>query len=312
VAIEEKVPVNGTENEQPMETEQKEETKNAPVTETEGKKEEKIKTTSIQMLVDPQWIRGKLPHDEMLLYKDLESNLILADKNWKERIDARNELEEYVYEWRGKMEEGRYDVYVEGAVKESFLVDLNEMQQWLYADEETGETQSKSVYSEKINSLKSTYSKDILYREYELNHRDQYLERLGKALQLGQKLLETEEKVDEKKFEKLQTEIQDKQKWFEESHSAFANTAVTVNPVITTKDILQQVDQLEQASKAIMDELQRKRQERQREEEKRKKEEEDKKKAEAQAAAAEQAPAGDTLSTQPMDVDPTPAPPAAN
>jgi len=253
-------------------------------------------------------VRGSLVEDELVKCRDIESNLILADKNWKERIDSRNELEEYVYEWRSKMEEGGYDPFVDPSVKQEFLNALNGEQQWLYADEDSGETQSKSVYHERLNSLKTRYSNDIVFRHVEYSSRDQYLERLGKSIQLGQKLLETEEKVDEKKLQKLEQELNDKQKWNDESHGILMNTPLTKNPTITTKVIQEKIDQIEQASRAVMDELHRKKQEKQREEEKRRKEEEEKKKQQQQPAANSgdqemSAEASADPNAQPMDVD---------
>jgi uncharacterized membrane protein YukC len=83
------------------------------------------------------------------------------------------------------------------------------------------------------------------------------------------------------------------------------------NPLITTKNIQEKIDQLESATKPIMDELHRKRQEKQRAEEKRKKAEEEEKKKQEQAqqtaeTAGDQPSPGapEGQSAQPMDVDP--------
>lgn len=308
---------NGETETAPMDTEPKEANGEAPASDQpeEGKGEKKTKMTTIHLTVVPQWVRGKLSDEELQRDREIETNLILADKNWKERIDARNELEEYVYEWRSKIEEGRYDIYVAPSIKEAFLAELNSMQQWLYSDEETGETQSKSVYTGKIQSMKNNFSDNILFRESEFNNREHFLERLGKSLQLAQKLLETEEKVDEKKIERLHVEIKDKQKWFEESHALIASTPLTENPVITTRMIQEKTEQLESATRPIMDELHRKRQEKQREEDKRKKAEEEEKKKQQQEQPSPQPTTGDqqvpnstadpqSAGTQPMDVDP--------
>ncbi|KAI1291968.1 Heat shock -like protein [Halotydeus destructor] len=268
--------------------------------------DKKVKVVNVQLNVQALWIRGTLTEEELQQFKKIESDLILADKNWKERIDAKNELEEYVYEWRDKLENGSYDPFVEPNEKKEFANELSAMQSWLYADEETGEIQNKSVYTDKVNALKSKYSDGIRFRESEFSSREQYLERLGKAIQLGGKVLETDEKVDETKLEKLRTELADKQRWNDESHSVITNTPLHVNPTITTKHIMEQIEHLERATKAVMDEIQRKRQEKQREEEKKRKEEEDKKKqAEAQQNAGDQnnaSPPGDGQQ-QPMDVD---------
>lgn len=289
----------------------------------DANKETKAKTVTVQLSVEPQWIKGKLSESELELQREVESNLILADKNWKERIDARNELEEYVYEWRGKLEDGRYDQFVEAGVKESFLRDLNSMQAWLYEDEESGETQSKGVYVERLNQLRTSYSNQIVFRTREFEERESYLERLGGTIQMAQKLAQSLTEVetvhginlDEKKVSKLQTELAEKVKWFDEAHSYFKGLLSTQDPQITTKDIRERIDQLESARRPVSDEIQRKL------DEKKRKAEEEAKKAESENQQQQQqhqqqqqqpgqqpqqqkeATATNTNPSEPMDVD---------
>lgn len=283
----------------------------------DANKEAKPKTVTVQLSVEPQWIKGKLSESEVQSQREIESNLILADKNWKERIDARNELEEYVYEWRGKLEDGRYDQFVEASVKESFLINLNSMQEWLYADEESGETQSKGVYLDKLNELRNAYSNQIVFRTREFEERESWLERLGQTLQMAQKLVqsvpETEAvhgiTLDGKKVSKLQSELGEKHNWFEEAHSYFKGLLSSQDPQITTKDIREKIDQLESARRPVSDEIQRKL------DEKKRKAEEEAKKAEAEKADQQQqagqqqpqqqqeATATSANSSEPMDVD---------
>jgi len=302
------------EGEEPMETEQQ--SKDNAVTNSKGSngsnsEPPKPKITSVPLTVAPQWIRGQLPENELQAQKELEYNLVLSDKNWKERVDARNELEEFVYEWRSKMEDGRYDQFIEQSGKQAFLKDLSAMEQWLYDEEDI---QSKAVYVEKLDSLRSRYSNNLLFRVKEFESRESLLERLGSSLQLANKLLasktqaEKEEglSLDEKRISKLQTELSDKSQWFEDAHGYFSSLVLTDDPKITTKDIREKTDQLESATRPVVDDLQRKR------EEKRRKEEEGKK-----AEAAPNNPGeGDQQSQeinipsqpqQPMDVDTQPA-----
>lgn len=223
------------------------------------------KMKDIALMVEPLWIRGKLSEEELNKQKEIEYNLILADRNWKERIDARNELEEYVYEWRGKLEEGRYDAFVDPTEKATFLSELSAMESWLYQDEESEEPLSKTVYIEKVTALKNKYSNSIVFRFREYEERELNLERLGKSIQLASKLLEStsnpqnvpEEKVDEKKLTKLSSELDDKRRWFEDAHSYFRSLNLTSNPTISNKDVREKATQLESATKPIVDELQK-------------------------------------------------------
>lgn len=322
--IEDKSIPNGAakEAEEPMETEQQSkdnvstDSKGSNASNNGNSEPPKPKITSVPLTVVPQWIRGQLPEKELQAQKELEYNLVLSDKNWKERVDARNELEEFVYEWRSKMEDGRYDQFIKQSDKQAFSKDLSAMEQWLYEEEGTGDIQSKAVYVEKLDSLRSRYSNNLLFRVKEFESRESLLERLGSALQLANKLLasktsaEKEEglSLDEKRISKLETELSDKSKWFEESHGYFSSLVLTDDPKITTKEIREKTDQLENATRPVVDDLQRKR------EEKRRKEEEAKKAAEA--AANNPGGEGDQqseennipreASQQPMDVEPQP------
>ena len=276
VAIEDTT-VNGT-AEEPMNVDEspdgqqpKGQQPNGPNTDSSGQPmeaEKKAKSAGpkmkdVQLAVEPLWIRGKLSDDEVNKQKEIEYNLILADRNWKERIDARNELEEYVYEWRGKLEEGKYDMFVEQSEKCTFLSELSTMESWLYQDEESEEPQSKAVYIEKLSVLKKKYSDSIVFRFREYEERESNLERLGKSIQLASKLVEStgqtesDEKVDEKKLGKLLSELDEKRKWFEDVHSYFRTLKLTNNPTISNKDVRDKATQLENATRPIVDELQK-------------------------------------------------------
>ncbi|RWS26443.1 Sar s 28 (heat shock protein 70-like protein 1), partial [Leptotrombidium deliense] len=192
---------------------------------SEQKKDDtqKPKIKNVELQVESLWTRGKLVESELLKFKEIESNLVLSDRNWKERIDAKNELEEYVYEWRNKIEEGRYDNFLINADRQSFLEDLRKTEEWLYADEESGEIGNRSLYNDKLEALKKRYSRDIQFRVKEYETRGAYLEDLGKAIQMAQKLLESKDYTDESKMKKLNSEVFEAQKWFDNCHSTLTS-----------------------------------------------------------------------------------------
>lgn len=77
--------------------------------------------------------------------------MISQDKKERERSDAKNAVEEYVYEIRGKVDGGEYDKYAEEKTKAQLLHELNETETWLYED---GFNQEKSVYVKRLDGLK--------------------------------------------------------------------------------------------------------------------------------------------------------------
>ncbi|CAG0910624.1 unnamed protein product, partial [Cyprideis torosa] len=76
--------------------------------------------------------------------------MIAADRHEKERIDARNAVEEYTYEMRGKLSE-EFSPFISDVDKEKFTRVLHETENWLY---EEGEDCMKSVYVDRLQSLK--------------------------------------------------------------------------------------------------------------------------------------------------------------
>lgn len=78
--------------------------------------------------------------------------MIADDKLEKERIDARNCLEEYVYDLRNKLgSEDEYALYVDPEQSSKLSTQLDETENWLY---EEGADVNKSIYISKLDELK--------------------------------------------------------------------------------------------------------------------------------------------------------------
>ena len=75
----------------------------------------------------------------------------MQDKKEKERSEAKNLVEEYVYDVRDKLS-NEYEQFITEESRASFLQVLDETESWLYSDE--AEDQMKSVYVDRLNSLK--------------------------------------------------------------------------------------------------------------------------------------------------------------
>ena len=77
--------------------------------------------------------------------------MISQDKKEKERSDAKNAVEEYVYDMRGKIDGGEYEKYSDEKNRQKLLNDLRTTEDWLYDE---GMNQEKNVYVERLKSLK--------------------------------------------------------------------------------------------------------------------------------------------------------------
>lgn len=86
-------------------------------------------------------------------FHEKESAMYAADKLVHDTEEKKNALEEYVYEMRGKLEGGAYSDYIDPAIKDKYISELNTMEDWLYDE---GEDAMKSVYVQKLDELKKT------------------------------------------------------------------------------------------------------------------------------------------------------------
>uniref|UniRef100_A0A452S2A2 Heat shock protein family A (Hsp70) member 4 like n=1 Tax=Ursus americanus TaxID=9643 RepID=A0A452S2A2_URSAM len=109
----------------------------------------KGKVKSIDLPIQSSLCR-QLGQDLLNSYIENEGKMIMQDKLEKERNDAKNAVEEYVYDFRDKL----------GTVYEKFITqeDLNKLsailedtENWLY---EEGEDQPKQIYVDKLQELK--------------------------------------------------------------------------------------------------------------------------------------------------------------
>jgi heat shock protein 4 len=81
----------------------------------------------------------------------LKLQMISQDKIDKERSDAKNAVEEYVYDMRGKLDGGEYTKYADEKTRHRLLNDLRSTENWLY---DQGMNQERNVYIERLKSLK--------------------------------------------------------------------------------------------------------------------------------------------------------------
>ena len=82
--------------------------------------------------------------------------MIAEDKQEKERIDARNALEEYVYDLRAKLqEEDQLATFIGDTEREKLCQELDETENWLY---EEGEECQRQIYADRLARLRVCFS----------------------------------------------------------------------------------------------------------------------------------------------------------
>ncbi|XP_011256245.1 heat shock 70 kDa protein 4L isoform X2 [Camponotus floridanus] len=173
-----------------------------------------------------------------------EGKMIAEDKQEKERVDARNALEEYVYDLRAKLsEENQLATFVTEADKETLYRTLDDTENWLY---EEGEDCQRQIYSERLTRLKSQ-GEPIKERRLEFEGRSHVLEELAVGLQLAKKGLDQikasigkDDKyshITEEEIKTLEKTIQEKWTWLEEKRMLLASILRTQQPPVTVAQI---------------------------------------------------------------------------
>lgn len=136
----------GEENEESGEAMETENTE-AP----EAEKQPKMKKVTRKHPLSIVSKNSSLPTSIMNTYREAESQMAAQDKLVIDTEYKKNALEEYVYDTRSKVSY-TYDEFVDPKIKDSFLKQLDDMEEWLYTDE--GSESTKSVYVKKLDELK--------------------------------------------------------------------------------------------------------------------------------------------------------------
>nr|XP_054594950.1 heat shock 70 kDa protein 4b [Nothobranchius furzeri] len=201
-------------------------------------KKAKVKTKVMELPIEnsPQW---QLANDMLNLFVENEGKMIMQDKLEKERNDAKNNVEEYVYDMRDKLH-GMLEKFVGESDRDALSLKLEDTENWLYED---GEDQAKQVYIDKLAELKKL-GQPILERYLEAEDRPKAFEELGKQIQQYMKFVEAYKMKDElydhldeadvNKVDKLAT---DAMMWMNSAMNQQSKQSLTADPVSKVKDI---------------------------------------------------------------------------
>ena len=210
------------------------------VTNKDGEKETK-KTKKIVKKADLSVVSQTTALSKALMdqYAEKESQMASNDRLIFATEAAKNSLEEYGYEMRDKIE-GAYGAYIDPSIKEKFCSDLNTVVDWIYDE---GDDQPKSVYVEKLESLKKVGSPVVeRYREAEERPRAE------NALRATLQRLTEEAMSSDEKYSHIPP--QDKQdivdrcdrarRWLDEQLAKQEKVPKHDTPIVLSRDIAQE------------------------------------------------------------------------
>uniref|UniRef100_A0A8C2H2U5 Heat shock protein 4b n=1 Tax=Cyprinus carpio TaxID=7962 RepID=A0A8C2H2U5_CYPCA len=201
-------------------------------------KKAKVKTKVLELPIEnnPQW---QLANDMLNLFVESEGKMIMQDKLEKERNDAKNYVEEYVYEMRDKLH-GIFEKFVNESDRDALSLKLEDTEVWLYED---GEDQPKQVYVDKLIDLKSL-GQPIQDRYTEFEERPRAFDELGRQLQQYMKIVEaykTKEELydhlEEAEVQKVDRMVNDVMIWMNSKMNQQSKQSLAIEPVVKTTEI---------------------------------------------------------------------------
>uniref|UniRef100_A0A8B9RTZ1 Heat shock protein 105 kDa n=1 Tax=Accipiter nisus TaxID=211598 RepID=A0A8B9RTZ1_9AVES len=213
-------------------------------------KKPKIKVKNVDLPIEANlvWELGK----ELLnMYIETEGKMIMQDKLEKERNDAKNAVEEYVYEFRDKLS-GPYEKFV---CEKGFSALLTETEGWLY---EEGEDEAKQVYVDKLEDLKKLGT-PIETRYQEAEERPKLLEELGHRLQyyatIAGEFRNKDEKyihIDEMEMMKVEKCVSEVVEWMNNAVSAQAKKSLDQDPAVHSSEIKAKLQELNNVCEPVV------------------------------------------------------------
>ncbi|XP_067891817.1 heat shock 70 kDa protein 4L-like [Heterodontus francisci] len=206
----------------------------------------KIKVKSVDLMIQSD-LPQHLGQDLLNNYAEIEGKMIMQDKLEKERNDAKNAVEEYVYEIRDKLC-GIYEKFICEADKKKFTLLLEETENWLYED---GEDQPKQVYLDKLNDLKKL-GQPVQNRHKEHEERPTAFDELGKKIQLFMKAVEAYknkdenyEHIDAAEMAKVEENVSSAMDWMNNRMIAQNKQMPFQEPIVKAAEIRNKVKELE-------------------------------------------------------------------
>lgn len=216
-------------------------------------KKPKIKMVNVELPIEANlvWQLGK----ELLnMYIETEGKMIMQDKLEKERNDAKNAVEEYVYEFRDKLC-GPYEKFISEQDHQNFLKLLTETENWLY---EEGEDQAKQAYVDKLEELMKIGT-PINIRFQEAEERPKVFEELGQRLQHYAKIAadfrNNDEKynhIDESEMKKVEKSVNEVMEWMNNVMNAQAKKSLDQDPVVHAQEIKAKIKELNNTCEPVV------------------------------------------------------------
>merc|ERR1711963_1315422 len=216
-------------------------------------KRKKVVNKTIDLPIS-QRVNGQLSSKRLQNAILEENTMNNQDKAEAERLVAKNNVEEYIYDIRGKLCEELEEFMLEED-RNKFSLELEDAENWLYED---GEFVEKQDYQKKLSELQVN-GEAVKRRRLEFDLRPEAINQFGQCLQLAQKVVDAFKAGDEKynhldaaEVEKVQKAILEKQDWFSKMCAEIQKLQKTSDPPVLAAQFMQEKDQFWQMGSKIL------------------------------------------------------------
>uniref|UniRef100_A0A671PHW0 Heat shock 70 kDa protein 4-like n=1 Tax=Sinocyclocheilus anshuiensis TaxID=1608454 RepID=A0A671PHW0_9TELE len=216
-------------------------------------KKAKVKTKTVDLPIENS-LNWQLAGEALNLFVENEGKMIMQDKLEKERNDAKNYVEEYVYEMRDKLQ-GVLENFVSEADRDSFSLKLEDTENWLY---EEGEDQQKQVYIDKLVELKKL-GEPIQNRYTEAEERPKALDELVRQIHQYTKVVEAYkakdelyDHLDELEMMKVEKQVNETMTWMNNKKNLQSKQSLSQDPVVKAQEIQAKTKELYSACNHIV------------------------------------------------------------
>lgn len=176
-----------------------------------------------------------------------EAKMIANDARETQRVDARNALEEFVYDMRNKLQGGPLERYVLEADREAICSQLNDLENWLY---EEGEDCDRDTYVNKLKGL-HTQTDPIKERANDYENAPAAFDELNHSIQVARGAINEFKKgaakydhLTEAEFLNISEAADKAQKWLDSNMAKFTQTPRMHDSPVKVADIRHEVQTL--------------------------------------------------------------------
>merc|ERR1711874_208095 len=216
-------------------------------------KKKKIISKTVDLPITSQAV-GALPKTKLEVATTQESKFSQQDLQESERLVAKNSVEEYIYDIRGKIHDELEDYLAEDS-RQTYSNQLEDAENWLYED---GEDCEKQIYVDKLKELR-LIGEATKKRKSEYEGRKSAIEALGHSLQMASKVVDAFKNKDEQfahlntdDVEKVAKLIEEKKTWLDQSCATLERTDKVTNPSILVCQFYSEQSAFEKVSRPIL------------------------------------------------------------